>query len=140
MPYDRLYVEFLYFFNVTRDYFECHEVMEELWMEQGRSPFCQGLLQVAVSLYHFRGGNRSGAVKLMTAAIDKLSPYPAATWGIDLGRLLEECREYLARLERYSSQPFEFYDLDIVITDPALEKEVAALQKNPPASADEEHH
>ncbi|MDT2309670.1 DUF309 domain-containing protein [Paenibacillus larvae] len=43
-PYNPLLIAFVYHFNETEDYFECHEVLEELWMEEGRDIFYQGLL------------------------------------------------------------------------------------------------
>ena len=34
--YSPLFVKFIHHFNGDRDYYECHEVLEELWMEEGR--------------------------------------------------------------------------------------------------------
>jgi hypothetical protein len=132
--YDHRYVEFLYHFNETRDYFECHEVMEELWMEEARSPLCQGLLQIAVGLYHYRNGNESGARKLLGGGIDKLSPYPPDVWGIDLRKLLDDSKQYLHKLEQLEQSPFDFYDLNIDILDPDLVKLTAELSTTPPHS------
>src|SRR6476660_9740070 len=98
--YDRLYVAYLYYFNELRDYFECHEVMEELWLEEGRSPLYQGLLQIAVGLYHHANGNVSGSIKLFSAGLDKLAPYPVDSLGIDLGRLINESTTYVTKLHR----------------------------------------
>lgn len=137
-PYDRLYVEFVYYFNIARDYFECHEVMEELWLEEGRAPLYQGLLQVAVGLYHYRNGNVSGAIKLLTAAIEKLEPRQADGPGIDLPLLVRDSRAYLHRLERLEEEPFAFYDLNIRITDSRLNELVEELRVNPPTPHDEE--
>jgi hypothetical protein len=136
--YDRLYVEFVYYFNVERDYFECHEVMEELWMEEGRAPLYQGLLQVAVGLYHYRNGNVSGAVKLFTTAVEKLEPQRPEVMGIDLARLVEDSRKYLLLLDRLPGEPFAFYDLDIRIIDPELHELVEELKLNPPSAHQEE--
>ena len=36
MSYEPLYVAYLVYFNRDRDYFECHEVLEELWLERER--------------------------------------------------------------------------------------------------------
>jgi predicted metal-dependent hydrolase len=127
--FDEKYVEFLHHFNVTRDYFECHEVMEDLWMEEGRSLLCQGLLQIAVGLYHYRNDNVSGAIKLLQGGIAKLSPYPADVWGIDLGKLLDDARQYLHKLERLDQAPFDFYDLNIAIHNADLAALVDRLQK-----------
>lgn len=132
--YDPLYVQYLYHFNIDRDYFECHEVMEQLWMEEGRNPLLQGLLQVAVGLYHYRNDNVSGAIKLFTGALEKLGAHPRELWGIDLHQLLDEVRIYRSRLEQLPEQPFEFYDLDIVILDPNLLAAVEACKDQAPES------
>lgn len=132
--YDRLYILFLHYFNVERDYFECHEVLEELWLEEGRSPLYQGLLQVAVGLYHFRNGNVNGAVKLLQQAVQKLERYPAQSLGIRLDQILEDSKKYLARLQLYATEPFEFYDLNIVVIDPLLREALDEVIANPPQS------
>jgi uncharacterized protein len=130
--YERLYVEFVYYFNVERDYFECHEVMEELWLEEGRHPVFQGLLQIAVGLYHYRNGNVSGSIKLFSQGIDKLQGQPDILYGIHAGKLVEESRVYVEKLKRAAEEPFEFYDLDIEIVDPELEVLVQQLVEHPP--------
>ncbi|WP_240419024.1 DUF309 domain-containing protein [Paenibacillus periandrae] len=139
--YDRLYVKFVYYFNVERDYFECHEVMEELWLEEGRAPLYQGLLQVAVGLYHHRNGNVSGAIKLFTAALEKLAGRQAEVMGIDLALLVADSQRYLQQLERMTEQPFTFYDLNIRVVDPSLDEAVGELIANPPLpDVEEEDH
>ena len=97
--YDPLYVAFLWHFNGDRDYFECHELLEDLWLQENHDLLYQGLLQVAVGLYHHRNGNLGGAVKLLRQALTKLDLYPADPLGIDLGTLREECAAYLAGLQ-----------------------------------------
>ncbi|MVO98542.1 DUF309 domain-containing protein [Paenibacillus lutrae] len=120
--YDPLYTAFLYEFNVSRDYYECHEVLEKLWLEEGRNPYYQGLLQIAVALYHHGNGNVRGAVKLLEAGINKLEPYKEQILGIELGILLADARLYLRRLRNTGTQPFEPYPLDIHYTDRQLER------------------
>jgi len=133
--YDPLYIRFLYHFNVDRDYFECHEVMEELWLEEGRDPLWQGLLQVAVALYHHRNGNVSGAVKLFTGALEKLEPRREADIGIDMRDLLARSRAYLdALLKDREQMPFRPFDM--VITDPKLSAAVAELVAGDPVGKD----
>ncbi|MEF3302604.1 DUF309 domain-containing protein [Paenibacillus sp. GYB003] len=136
--YDLLYVEFLYYFNVERDYFECHEVMEELWMEEGRNPLYQGLLQVAVALYHHRNGNVGGAIKLFSQGLEKLEFYPKLTMGIDLGRLVRDAETYLDKLLNIENEPFDFYDLDIAIVHSELAAMVEELKAFPPIKEQEQ--
>ncbi len=138
MEYSPLYVQYIYYFNVERDYFECHEVLEELWLEEGRDPVYQGLLQVAVGLYHFRNDNIGGAIKLMTAAVDKLEGTQEKMLGIDMGAILSDTKAYLDKLLRYDEVPFPFYDLHIKVLDPELERQVQQYVEHPPEHGDED--
>ncbi|WP_306766043.1 DUF309 domain-containing protein [Paenibacillus sp. IHB B 3415] len=122
MAYEPLYLEYLIYFNRDRDYFECHEVLEELWLEQQRDPLYKALLQVAVGLYHFRNANVRGGRIMLRQSYEALRNYPAVTLGIDLAKLVQEVGEYAARLEAYEEQPFPYYDLTIRIVDPVLEE------------------
>nr|WP_166242546.1 DUF309 domain-containing protein [Paenibacillus turpanensis] len=139
MKYDPLYVAFIYYFNIERDYFECHEVMEELWLEEGRDPHYQGLLQIAVGLYHFRNGNVSGSIKLFSQGIDKLGAIVGDRYGIRLQKLVDQSVDYVEKLKRIEQEPFSFYDLTIEIVDPELDGLVEELRKQPPVKGEQEH-
>jgi predicted metal-dependent hydrolase len=128
MNYSYLYLLFMYYFNVKRDYYECHDVMEELWLEERRDRFYQGLLQVAVGLYHFRWNNIKGSILLFEGAVEKLEPYPDVMGGIDLKKIRDEAGEYLFKLRNYEHKPFDFYDLTIEIIDEELQEMVESIQ------------
>lgn len=85
----------------TGYFFECHETLEDLW--QGvRGPsrdFYQGLIQIAVALYHLTRGNLAGARSLFGRGLKRLDKYPAIYGGIDLDMLREEARAWQARIE-----------------------------------------
>lgn len=119
MNYHDLYVAFVYYFNIEKDYFECHEVMEELWMEDGRNPFWQGLLQVAVGLYHHENDNLSGAIKLLTQSLDKLADKQHIECGADITLLYQNTESYLKRLVEEGNFPFAPFALRI--TDDKLQ-------------------
>jgi uncharacterized protein len=106
--------------------------MEELWLEEGRNPLLQGLLQVAVGLYHHQNGNVNGGIKLLTQAVEKLVHYPDDSLGINLGGLLADSQQYLAKLLRFEEESFKPYDLDIEIIDAELMKAVESLRDHPP--------
>jgi hypothetical protein len=101
--------------------------MEELWLEEGRNPLFQGLLQIAVGLYHMENGNRSGSRKLFTAGISKLRPYPDQVLGIELQQLIIEAEQYVRQLECWDQAPFAFYHLTIQIIDPELLKDMTEV-------------
>lgn len=76
----------------ARDYFEVHELLEELWrrVPQADKAPVQGLLQAAVCLYHFGNGNFAGARILALAAREKLEPAPEYYRGLELGKFRQQ--------------------------------------------------
>ncbi|WP_409346840.1 DUF309 domain-containing protein [Paenibacillus sp. MBLB4367] len=119
--YPEAYVSYLIEFHAKRDFFECHELLEEYWKENPDSPYRDqwvGLIQLAVSLYHQRRGNLAGAVKMMESAIGKLSGGEITELGIHAGRLQEKLRERVVQLN--GSAPYE--DMNIPLADLELEK------------------
>lgn len=74
---DPRYLAGILFFN-RGDYFDAHEVWEHLWQNTDAADrrFYQGLIQVAVALYHAIRGNRIGASRLYNSARRYLERYP----------------------------------------------------------------
>lgn len=74
LKYPEPYIDFLYHFHIERDYFECHEVLEEYWKKTGmeRDSIWVCLIQVAVCFYHYRRENLRGAAKLLDKVLSKL--------------------------------------------------------------------
>ncbi len=96
-----LFAEAVRFFN-AREYFECHEVLEELWREEPTSLrlFYQGVLQVAVGCYHLTvRRNRHGAVSKLRAGLEKLQQFPAVMGLVDVDDLRQQIRYLLSRIE-----------------------------------------
>ena len=87
--YEPLYLEGIEKFNAC-DYFEAHEVWEELWTEyRGTSrKFYQALIQAAVALHHFGNGNLRGARKLHASVHGYLEPYAPRHLGLDVTAFL----------------------------------------------------
>lgn len=73
-------------------YYECHDVMEEIWLETPgpERKFFQGLLQCAVALHHWGNGNIQGARILYREGIKKLQPFRPQYLGVDLETYLVE--------------------------------------------------
>jgi predicted metal-dependent hydrolase len=83
--YDPRYLAGILFFN-EHDYFEAHEVWEDLWSEShgAERRFYQGLIQAAVGLFHFSGGNLGGAVKLYRSSYDYMKECGSPFLGVDI--------------------------------------------------------
>ena len=104
--YDPRYLEGIRYFNEC-DFFEAHEVWEELWQDyQGPDrKFYQGLIQVAVCLHHFGNGNTRGAVKLYNSSTNYIRPYGPNHLGLNVEKLIEElthcCADILDSEEQF---------------------------------------
>jgi uncharacterized protein len=97
LDYDPRYLAGVLFFN-RREFFEAHEVWEDLWgEEQGPDHrFYQGLIQAAVALYHYGNGNVRGAVKLYQSGRAYMERYPSPHRGLDVAEFWERMRLCLA--------------------------------------------
>jgi hypothetical protein len=88
-----------------REFFTCHEVLEEIWLDEPASekPFYQGLIQIAAGFHHWQRRNRAGALSLLCAGAEKLRACPASCHGIDVAGLLAALAPWLERLDRGDS-------------------------------------
>lgn len=67
----REFFMFLYLFHTKRDYFECHEILEDYWKKKPvgqRDIVWRVLIQLSVGLLHYRRHNYIGAKKLIKKA------------------------------------------------------------------------
>jgi predicted metal-dependent hydrolase len=69
-----------------QQYYACHDTLEALWIEadQADKGFYQGILQIAVALYHLSNQNWRGAVILMGEGIHRLHSYPPVYGGVNI--------------------------------------------------------
>ncbi|PWI56861.1 DUF309 domain-containing protein [Sulfoacidibacillus thermotolerans] len=109
-------LSYLYFFNIKRDYYECHEYGEALWLDSGRPQVLKGLIQAAVCLYHLQSGNVRGGYAMWVRARKYLEPYMPVYEQINLERLRQEIDRVFAKV------PSEWYDQTVA------QEKIAALQ------------
>ena len=66
------------------EFFDAHEVLEDVWRAapDGEKKFLQGIIQVAVALYHHGNGNSIGARSVLRRAFRNLSRYPEGFGGV----------------------------------------------------------
>lgn len=132
--YDPLYIQGIEHFNAC-DFFESHEVWEELWTEyRGESrKFYQGLIQAAVGLFHFGNGNIRGARKLHKSVCDYLEPYRPFHQGLDVDKFLKEFSTCFAEV---AASTEEFPQIDI---NPELIPEIHLDPPPAPTEHSENH-
>lgn len=84
-------------------FFECHEVLEDLWRPLAPGPdkaFLQGLIQVAVGLHHWQHRNFTGTKNKLASGLEKLSAahlHSAYARTLDVGLFLASVQQALHR-------------------------------------------
>ncbi|MEH2080950.1 MAG: DUF309 domain-containing protein [Nostoc sp.] len=83
-------------------FYACHDTLEALWIEAGEpeKTFYQGILQIAVALYHLENRNWRGAVILLGEGSNRLRRYPSTYGGIDVDELLSQSAVLLTTLQQ----------------------------------------
>lgn len=120
-PIPQPYVRYLAEYHATRDYFECHEIMEEYWKEKKEARY-EGcwllLIRIAVMQYHARRGNERGAMKLLAKAACEIEPQRMDELGLDGGELKSMLDRRLARWTADGRAVYD--DFDLPLADAAL--------------------
>jgi len=83
-------------------FYACHDTLEALWIEasEPEKTFYQGILQIAVALYHLENRNWRGAVILLGEGSNRLRRYPSSYGGVDVDELLSQSAVLLTTLQQ----------------------------------------
>ena len=94
------------------EFYECHEYLEEAWMQEPRRVrfLYQGILQVGVGFYHLQNGNWRGATGLLRNGAVRLREFEPETLGIDVARLVRESERCLRELEVLGRERIDEFD------------------------------
>ena len=122
MNYPNEFIQYLSEFHGSRDYFECHEILEEYWKEHlplDRESVWVGFIQLAVGMYHYRRNNLSGALRTLQKAKQILSKHPHVIeqLGIDsegLSSLLHNSIHKVQNTDPYTSPSLPIRDPELI--------------------------
>ncbi len=101
------YKKGVWLFN-HRHFFECHEILEELWMETIGTPktFYQMIIHAAVAFVHWENSNRKGVLSLQHTFKLKAAAVPAdAYMGLDIAKLKTDMAALVEPLRADMSLP-----------------------------------
>ena len=111
---DVRYAAYFHHFN-QGNYYEAHDVLESLWLDQGRrapsAAFYQGLIQLAGGFVHLRkhfehpthrihGQRLHPAARLLALAEKNIGSYGKEWEGLEIEPVLELMRETMAILQK----------------------------------------
>jgi uncharacterized protein len=111
------YIQYLVHFHGDRDYFECHEILEEYWKEHesgNKASVWVGLIQLAVSCYHHRRSNYVGAKKTLDKSIKifKKKEQSLSSLGLNRFELFSLLEERYKVIEK--NLPYRSFNLPII--------------------------
>ncbi|WP_147533843.1 DUF309 domain-containing protein [Bacillus marasmi] len=115
--YPTAYIQYLVHFHGDRDYFECHEILEEYWKElevKDKQSIWVGFILLAVSNYHFRRQNKNGAVRTLAKALTifRAGETSQHQLGIDMAKLLLLLEQRLIDIQ--NDIPYKSFNLPII--------------------------
>ncbi len=99
-----------------REYFECHETLEGLWMKEQRPlrTLYKGILQVGVGCYHLLRNNYRGAIIKLDSGVRYLEPFAPRCMGVDVARLIADARTLHSTLIQLGPDHFREVDLSLL--------------------------
>lgn len=110
------------------DYYACHDTLEALWLEAnpGDQAFYQGILQIAVGLYHLTNLNWQGAAILLGEGSNRLTAYEEIYSGINVSNLTDQAVDWLTALQE--TGPEQVKQLAANLLDKSLATELYRLE------------
>lgn len=89
-----------------RQFYACHDTLEEIWMEAvtPEKSFYQGILQIAVALYHLGNRNWQGTVTLLGAGTQRLSAFQPDYGDVDVATLMHDAVSLLKTLQEAGAE------------------------------------
>lgn len=107
----------------SRQFYACHDTLEALWIEalEPEKTFYQGILQIAVALYHLGNENIRGAAILLGEGSNRLRRYPSIYGGVNVDKLLDQSTALLSIVQQLSLEQVPSVDLSANTTLPIPE-------------------
>lgn len=83
------------------EFYACHDTLEAIWLESvdPEKTFYQGILQIAVALYHLSNQNWKGCLMLLGEGTNRLRRYRPEYGKIDVESLFSQGLEMLQVLQ-----------------------------------------
>src|SRR3954449_7454017 len=104
MNFPQEYIDYLVHFHGNRDYFECHEILEDYWKKvdnRNKESIWVGFIQLAVANYHHRRSNFNGASRTIQKSLQifSINKEELSKLGIEFSPLYKQINEQLSNIE-----------------------------------------
>lgn len=119
--YPEEYIHYLVHFHGDRDYFECHEILEEYWKtvdKNNKNSILVAFILLAVSNYHHRRENYRGACRTLkkSIAIFTLQKHLLNKFGLSPTFIdyLEDHLKSVENVKKYKSMNLPIHDSALI--------------------------
>jgi uncharacterized protein len=98
------------------EFYACHDTLEAIWLEAAEPDkrFYQGILQIAVALYHLENHNWRGAVMLLGEGLQRLQAYQPEYEGVAVEALTIAARDLLLGLQTAGAEQVQSIRLQLI--------------------------
>ncbi|SES34149.1 DUF309 domain-containing protein [Psychrobacillus sp. OK032] len=122
------FVQFIKEFNGTNDYFECHELLEDYWKEvapKSKHHPLTAFILLSTSMYHWRRGNITGAIKTMNGSMKRFSATSPSNYyeTINYDKLMQDATHSISLMKERKA----FQQFNIELMNEQLQRLVDAL-------------
>ena len=102
-----------------QQFYACHDTLEALWIEaaEPEKTFYQGILQIAVALYHLSNQNLRGAIILLGEGINRLRRYLPDYAEINVAELVEQSVNLLKTLQQAEPEQVPMFAAQVLQSD-----------------------
>jgi uncharacterized protein len=102
-----------------QEFYACHDTLEAIWMEamEPQRTFYQGILQIAVALYHLGNANLRGATILLGEGLNRLRRYQPVYAEVDVTALVTQSTDLLTKLQQAQLMDGEAIALNLLSTN-----------------------
>lgn len=119
--YAKEYIEYLVHFHGDRDYFECHEILEEYWKlkePRNKESILVAFILFAVGNYHYRRNNYKGARRTLEKALQLFNKNKdrIQDFGIKQDEFLKLIQERICSIESHDA----YKSINFPLSDPYL--------------------
>lgn len=106
MKNKKRYLKFIEVFQNERDFFECHEILEDVWVEETkcetRKHVAINLLLISVGLLHWRNKNFKGSVQVLENSLNNYEEvsFLIEELGIDSKELKDMIQDTISKIKK----------------------------------------
>jgi predicted metal-dependent hydrolase len=95
-----------------QEFFECHEVIEDLWletpMEDHYRDLYKGVIQAAAAVYQWERGIASGALGLYKTSVQYLKKYEPVSLGLNVEKMVRDMDQFFRDFKKESIPVLEY--------------------------------